>query len=256
MDILGDPGLLDAVIRRTNTQNTMKLINLFAHDACQLNIGRFLDRYKIFYERREREWQNEKKVVLTQYTPVGVKDIAQWLSTIDRKVGFGEARSQLANLFEEDCYGRLFGRFDPELRSPAYTDLSYLIWGGLLASNLVRYLPPRTKPFAKIAHLLIVRALYDCIQNSRVLRDSIPQLLTEHCFGRQYIPRKVMREVRGIVSDMVAVQKREQRKDPRVDFSNFFKRDDLTSFAYDRCCPPRVILRLSNLLEDSIEKIR
>src|SRR3990172_3486254 len=42
MDVLGNARLLSAIIRWTNTQNPMKLINLSAHDPYQLNIARYL----------------------------------------------------------------------------------------------------------------------------------------------------------------------------------------------------------------------
>jgi hypothetical protein len=101
MDIMGDLRLLSDVIRRTNTQNSMKLINLFAHDISQLCVARYLDRYRIYYERREKEWQNEKKSLLTNYLPVNAKDVAQWISTTREEIGLGTARSQVSELYED-----------------------------------------------------------------------------------------------------------------------------------------------------------
>jgi len=64
MDVIGKPALLSDVVKRTNTQNAMRLTNLFAHDPLQLHVAMFLNGYNVFYERREREWQNEKKDIL------------------------------------------------------------------------------------------------------------------------------------------------------------------------------------------------
>lgn len=256
MDIFGDPNLLDAVIRRTNSQNTMKLTNLFAHDRCQLNIARFLDQYKIFYERREKEWQNEKKSILTEYLPINIKDVAQWLVTNDRHIGLGKARSQVADLFEKNTYQRLFGRFDTNLRSPAYDSLSILVWSGLLIDNLPHYLLPGLRPFAKIGRLLLVKAISSSVCQSTTLQHLVPDLLREHRWGRRKVPQAVLKKVREILSHMVDLQQKEQRRDQNVDFSNFYKRDDLTKLAYEKCCSAARIRELSKALEQSTDKIR
>lgn len=255
MDVLGDPVLLSAVIRRTNTQNTMKLINLFAHDTLQLNVARYLDRYKIFYERREKEWINEKRTLLTDYTPVNIKNVAQWLSTLDSRIGLGRARSQVASLFEETTYQRLFGNFDPDLRSSAYDDLKYVVWSGLLVHSTFRHMPQRSKFFAKISRLLLVKATYDAICNSASLRSSVPEMLNEHRLGRRHIPRLVISRINSIVGATVRLQRKEQRKDVNIDYSNFFKRDDLTRRAYNACCSPSAIRKLSHALETAEEQI-
>lgn len=255
MDILGDPALLSAVIRRTNTQNTMKVINLFAHDSLQLNVARYLDRYRVFYERREREWINEKKTLLTDYIPVNIKNVAQWLSTSDARIGLGTARSRVASLFEESTYQRLFGNFDPALRSPTYDDLKYAVWAGLFIHSTFRHMPRTSRFLAKIARLLLIRAAHDAISNSASLRRSVPEMLSEHRFGRRHIPQPVIRQIKMILKATVQLQRKEQRKDINIDYSNFFKRDDLTRRAYGACCRPPAIKRLSRALEAGVERI-
>jgi hypothetical protein len=227
MDVLGDPALLGAVIRRTNTQNPMRSLNLFAHDSAQLNVARYLDRYRVFYERREREWQNEKKALLPEYLHVTLKRVAQWLASLDDEIGLGQARSRVADLFN-NYHENLFGNFDRALKSPAYDDLTLLVWSGLFVESVLRRLPKRTKAFAKISRLLLVKALYDAIRHSKPLRRSVPELLHDHAVGRRHIPGKILRQVKGIVAATVSLQKREQKRDPNVDYSNFFKRNDLT----------------------------
>jgi len=220
-----------------------------------LNVARYLNRYKIFYERREREWVNEKKTLLTDHLPTNMKSVAQWLSTLDSRIGLGRARSQVASLFEETTYKRVFGNFDPDLRSPAYDNLKYMVWSGLFVHNIFRHLPERDKFFAKISRLLLVRAVYDAIRNSGAFRSSIPEMLSEHRVGRRHIPRPIIRQIKGIIGATIRLQRREQRKDANIDYSNFFKRDDLTKRAYSVCCTPTAIWKLSRALEATAERV-
>jgi len=149
MDILGDPKLLSDVVRRTNSQNTMNVINLFAHDTPQINIATYLDRYKIFYERREKEWKNERRTLLSSYIPVKSKELAQWLSTSDTTIGLGTARSAVAELFNDSNYRSIFGAFGRDFQTHAYEDLVLLLWSGLFIGHLISYLPADLKNFAQ-----------------------------------------------------------------------------------------------------------
>jgi hypothetical protein len=256
MDILGDPRLLSAVVRRTNTQNAMKLINLFAHDSVQLNLATYLDRFKVFYERREKEWQNERKMVLPEYIHVNIKDVAQWLSTAVSSVGLGLARSRVSDLFDDANYQRIFGGFESDFLSPAYDRLIQLVWAGLFADNLSCYLSERTKVFAKISRLLLVKAIFDSIQQSKALKNTVPDLLSEHRFGRKYITTSVLNIIKKIIAITVSEQKKEQAVDPNIDYSNFFKRNNLIDKVYAIACTPNVITDLANTLERAIVRIQ
>lgn len=255
MDVLGNPRLLSAVIRRTNTQNPMKLINLSAHDPFQLNIARYLDRFKVFYERREKEWTNEKKTMLVDYVPVNIKDVAQWLSTLHQDIGFGRARSRVSELFQTRFYKQIFGDFDTELKSSAYRDLSQVVWSGLFVHTLLYYLPYNTKKFGKISQLLLVRAVYDSIQQSTDLRSKLDSLLNSHSYGTHSIPSPTRSILKRYIKQFVKIQKTVQKRDSNIDFSNFFKRDDLTRNAYRRVCSHTSLKRLAKSLETHIDKI-
>jgi hypothetical protein len=255
MDVLGNPSLLSSVIRRTNTQNPMKLINLSAHDQCQLNIARYLDRYKIFYERREKEWVNEKKVVLVDYFPVGTKEVAQWLSTLHGQIGLGRARSKVSDLFQDKFYGQIFGGFDREFKSRRYSDLVHVTWAGLFVKNLASRLSSKTSAFAKMSQLLLVRATTEAIRSRDELSKAVEEMLAHHRFGRERIPSQLIQPVKAIVKNFVRTQSKAQDKDPNIDFSNFFKRDDLSLDAYRRCCSPAAIKGLSVMLDKHIRSV-
>lgn len=255
MDVVGNPGLLSNVIRRTNTQNPMKLINLSAHDAFQLNVARYLDRYKIFYERREKEWLNEKKAVLLEYYPVNTKDMGQWLSTLHADIGFGRARSRVSELFQSKFYKQIFGDFDKELRSAKYSELALVAWAGLFVKNLVSYFPKRTQAFAKMSQLLLVRTVYDAVHADREVSRIAEKMLSQHRFGRRHIPIPLIRPIKKIVVSFAQMQAKEQVRDTNIDFSNFFKRDDLSRAAFRRCCGSKMTEHISKVLSDQIELV-
>jgi hypothetical protein len=255
MDVLGNPGLLTSVIRRTNTQNPMKLINLSAHDQLQLNIARYLDRFKIFYERREKEWINEKKSVLLDYTPIGSKDVAQWLSTSHMSIGFGRARSKVSDLFQDKPYEQIFGGFDKDFKSSKYSDLIRVTWAGLFIKNLIYYLPSAKRAFAKMSQLLLVRLIAESIRSSRELPGIAAESLAQHRFGRDYIPSRLTQAIKEVVATFIKIQNKTQKRDPNIDFSNFFKRDDLSRDAFRKCCTPQTTKRMAALLARNFDRI-
>jgi hypothetical protein len=255
MDVHGNPKLLSEVIRRTNTQNPMKLINLSAHDPFQLNIALYLDRYKLFYERREKEWQNEKKSVLNDYHPVHIKDIAQWLSTLHADIGFGRARSRVSELFQSKYYKQIFNAFDSGLTSSRYPCLADVVWAGLFIRGAVYYLPKNAKSFGKMSQLLLTKLVYDGLRYDERLHRQIDQRLGEHRFGWKEIPRPIISEIKNVIEEFLVLQRREQKKDANVDFSNFFKKDDLCREAYRKVCVPR-IQKLARLLIRHDSEIR
>ena len=255
MDVFGDQELLSAIIRRTNTQNAMKLVNLSAHDPRQLNIARYLDRYDIFYERREREWANERKGMLSDYIPVRVKSVAQWLSVLHPSVGFGIARSRVSELFQDAVYERIFGDFDIDLKSSCYRELAHIVWAGLFIKAVIRGMPKSRKGFARTSHLVLVRLVYDSIKSSKELRDITLDLLGQHCFGRRYVPRAVLRPINEAVDAFKSLQKSAQRRDPGLDFSNYFKSNELTNKAYKKAATRTRVKALARALVSSADDI-
>jgi len=248
MDVLGNPELLNDVIRRTNTQNPMKMMNLCAHDQWQINIARLLDRYHIFYERREREWKNEKMAMMNDYVPVDMKSVAQWLSTRDEAIGLGRARSRTSQLFQGKLYKRLFSGFDERLRGRQYDDLVLTVWAGLFVRTALRRIARTWRPYGRIARLALVKAVLTTIEVDPRLRSGVPRLLGEHRFGSKTFPRGVGPLFTDLVRRFAKFQRESQRREANLDFTNFFKRDDLTTRAYQRVISTQVHRRLGRLL--------
>jgi hypothetical protein len=61
LDAVGQRPLLNSIVRRTNTQNPMKPVNLAAHDPEQLNIARFLDGSKSFTKGARRSGRMRRR---------------------------------------------------------------------------------------------------------------------------------------------------------------------------------------------------
>lgn len=248
MDVIGNPTLLGEVIRRTNTQNPMKLVNLAAHDPFQLNIARYLDKYCVFYERREKEWVNEKKGVLPDYIPVNIKEMGQWLSLLDLSIGMGRARSRVSDLFQENPYKRIFGEFDSELRSTRFTKLAYAVWAGLFIKNYLRSIPSAKRTLYQIPRLLLIRALTEAIGSNKELQEGVLEALKMHRVGKRKIPTKLSRHLDKAVSKLVSIQKRAQRKDESLDYSNFFKVDKHCLDSYRATFTSRAIRSAAQIL--------
>jgi len=255
MDVFGNPKMLGEVIRRTNTQNAMKSINLMAHDPFQLYVAVFLDKYSIFYERRQREWVNEKKNILPGHVPISSKEVGQWLSTLDPAIGLGRARNNPSGLFQEGSYQKIFDAFDPEQRSPQYRDLAYTVWAGLLVKALIRKLPAKKKSQFKIPQLLLIKAVVASIQSDKGLQAAVRKALLEHKFGRKYLPLGIARELRAAVIKFVALQRRTQRRDANLDYSNFFKSDMHSAKAYQSAFTPMKIRSLARALASNVSQV-
>lgn len=249
MDTATNPELLSAVIRRTNTQNPMKLINLSSQDPFQLNIARYLDRFHIFYERREKEWANEKKSLLSDYISIGVKDVTQWLSLLYYSdIGFGLARTKVSDLFQPIYYNRIFSSFDTHFSSSAYKDLALIVWAGIFTKNMIKSLPKSLRAFGQMSQLVLIRATYDAIKANRETQENVLRLLNRHMFGGGSTHSSLKSWYRSAVKDFVVLQKKAQRKDAQLDFSNYFKRNALTLAAYRGLSSKKSIQKLNNLL--------
>ena len=255
MDVIGNPKLLGEVIRRTNTQNPMKLINLAAHDPFQLHVALFLDKYEIFYERREKEWINEKKNIMTGYLHINIKELGQWLSVLDPTIGMGRARSRVSELFQENFYHQIFEGFDSELRSMRYKELVYTVWAGLLIKSFVRTIPTKRKALFQIPHLLLIRAVANSIRSSRHLQQGVLEALRLHRVGRRKIPTGLSQVLKHAVANFKAIQRRAQQKDSNLDYSNFFKLDKPSADAYASTFSPTKIKALARVLSNHLSNI-
>ncbi len=256
MDIMSNQQLLAEVIRRTNSQNTMKAVNLLAHDPFQTNVARYLSQYKLFYERREREWQNEKKNVLNDYLNVNIKDVTQWLSTVHPDIGLGTARGGFNKLFQEEFYPILFGSFDSQFKSLEYKNLVCVVWGGLFFRNFLKAVSKKLRSRFKFAHLLFIKAICSAIQNEEKLYILIKSKLENHEVGKKKCPQKIAKYLQNAMKKLKRVQKQEEKRNPNIDFTNFFKRNDSTLLAYRKTFPANAIKTLSSLIKKNINKIK
>lgn len=253
MDVIGNPKLLGEVIRRTNSQNAMNPINLCAHDPYQFNIAQYLDQFNIFYERREKEWKNEKRDVLSDYIHITMKETGQWLSTLHPEIGFGTARSSVREVFENQTYEDVFGSFDGKLKNEQYKDLLYIVWSGLFVKMLMRFMPKVKKSNAKMCQLLLVKSIYDSIRTSNI---HITEMLRNHWFGKKNIPNNICNEISNIIGEFQKIQKKKQQIDDNIDFSNYFKRNDLTAYAYEKTITNIRRKKILQLIEKGSDKIR
>jgi hypothetical protein len=259
MDCIGNPLLLRNVIRRTNTQNPMKLMNLSAHDRCQLNIARFFDTFKLFYERREAEWRNEKQNIMPDYIMVPLKEVTQWLSVLHSNIGLGTARSQVSKLFQDKDYKDIFDKYqNDDFDKKDYLDLCRITWSGLIVKSIIKKIPSSYKARTKMSHLLLIKLIYKALIKKQGLQSIILDKLELHQWGRtkKAIPKTIMNEMKVIINKFQKIQATEKRKkgQSNIDFSNFFKRDDLTKKAFDQVCKPR-INALSEMLAEHCDAI-
>jgi hypothetical protein len=255
LDVHDDQTLLSEIIRRTNTQNTMKVMNLHAHDPFQLNLANFLDRYKIFYERREKEWANEKKRLLPGYLHIQMKELAQWLSAYHPKVGIGRAKTGVAELFRGQRYEELFCGFGRNTRSVAYKQLVPAVWAGLLVKTLARQTDKPKKGFVRSANLLLVRVLTEAIMETSNAHTTVDELLKEHEFGRYDMPRELKQKLLKIITEARKIQRKWEGDDPAHTFPQVFKQDDLIDKIYRRLCGKGVRRELAKIIATKSDRI-
>lgn len=253
-----DKTLLNNIIRRTNSQNAMNQVNLYAHDTCQLNIARFLQGYRIFYERREKEWKNEKKLLLSGFAVVNIKELSQWLSVLHSEIGLGPARTNVASLFHETNYKLIFNDYSNDrFDSLGFSNLIPLVWSGVFTKNLVKNLDgDEYVSRAKIAQLFLIKMLYKAVHDDRDIVDIIrTKKLILGEFGKKNIPRDVKRVYKNVIDKLIAFQSNEQKKNPKLDFSNFFKRKELPESAYKKIVTSSFIKQLHAVIEKSLKEI-
>lgn len=104
--------IINKISIRSNLQNPIKKWNLAAHDDFQLSLSRFFRREKIFYERREKEWNRRSR----DLTNVGIKrgpKITKLIQIIscyyfnDKNLGPANARLSVSELFFGNAYEKI-----------------------------------------------------------------------------------------------------------------------------------------------------
>ncbi|MFH1689141.1 MAG: AIPR family protein [Candidatus Eisenbacteria bacterium] len=255
LDVHDDQKLLSEIIRRTNMQNSMKIMNLHAHDPLQLNVASHLDQYKIFYERREKEWANEKKRLLTGYLNIQMKELAQWLSAFHHKVGIGRAKTGVGELFQSPRYEELFCGFERNTSSLAYRQLAPAVWSGLLVKALARQTEKPWKGFIRNANLLLVRVLSEAIMETRNAYATVDDLLKKHELGRYDMPPELRKKLLGIITEARRMQREWEKDDPALTFPQVFKQDDLIDKVYKKLCGKVVRRELSKIIATKSDRI-
>ena len=251
MDLTSNQGMLSAIIKRTNSQNPMKPMNLAAHDREQLNVARYLDSAQVFYERRENEWKNEKKMLLAGYMQVGMKDVAQWVAVTEGEIGIGSARAKVKELFQGDQYKNVFGRFGDDLHSQVYRKLSMAVLSALIVRQWIQRLAATPKGDARILQLLLVKAVYRAIELSEALTKDSKRLLQDRVY-RDAVTTGIARELAAMARTAVLEQKRYSKVTEEIDLSNYFKRDKLTAVAFTKAASSAAVRRLSTVLEQAL----
>jgi hypothetical protein len=236
--------LMSSVIRWTNKQNNMKYQNLFAHDSYQINIARFLIKLGIFYERREREWIREKKIYLPGYISISIKDLAQWLGVQYDSIGLGTVRNQVYTLFHDQNYLKIFGSFDESFDSVQYEIMLVLIWSAQLLKYLIRESGPLYKSYMRISQYVLLRMIFDVIMDDKRLFHGVLKRIKPHNFGKNSNSRELAQTLHLVIKQFKKIQSSEAEKNPRVDFSNFFKRNDLIRYAYDKVLTKQQIAKI------------
>lgn len=233
MDIHRDSEMLSDVIRRTNEQNPMDPINLSAHEPRQLNIARYLLRYSIFYERREKEWKNEKRDQFPGYVPISIKEVGQWLGAVDWRIGPGKARTRPSVMFQEN-YETLFGGFDADQDADRYNELRKVVMAGIYTRAFLRKVPLNYRGRARIMTLVIVRMVYECLVRSKTNFRRLDDLIRQREFSGWKISDDAATKLKDLIRAYEKLQKAHQKTHDGVDFTNFFKRDELIKKAYKK----------------------
>ena len=184
-----------------------------------------------------------------------IKDVGQWLSLLDIDIGMGKARSRPAELYNENLYKRIFGGFDSDLRSPKFRKLCCAIWVGLFFKKVLRAVPRNKKSLYKIPRLLLIRSLIEAISSRRELQDAAIAALRAHRFGGRKVPAKLNQHLRRAVLKLATIQKRAQKKDDNLDYSNYFKVDDHCTEAYKSAFTPRAIQSTARILAGVLDDV-
>jgi hypothetical protein len=226
----------------------MKPMNIAAHDHEQLNIARFFHGLYVFYERRQNEWKNEKKLLLPNYINLTMKDVAQWLAVTHAGIGLGTARARVKDLFSEPRYGNIFSQFGDDLSAPQYGDLCLATLAALIVKRWIAQLSSAKKGSARISQLLFIRLVYRALKRSEIISSSRERLIADREF--KHVKMDGSLDILNMcLTDVLSAHKAFMKTEASVDLSNFFKRDQLTGALADEVEAGGLVQRLSMSLE-------
>ena len=104
--------IINKISVRSNQQNPIKKWNLVAADDFQLKLFRLFKQRRLFYERREREWQDrsrELKSIGINQGP-GIKKLTQLIASYhwgSQKLGPANAKLKVSALFDGAAYDEI-----------------------------------------------------------------------------------------------------------------------------------------------------
>ncbi|HEX8493698.1 MAG TPA: AIPR family protein [Pyrinomonadaceae bacterium] len=101
--------IINKISIRSNQQNPIKKWNLVATDDFQLDLFRFFKHRGIFYERRDREWQDRSRELKSVGIIQGptIKKLTQLIASYywrSSRLGPANAKLKLSGLFDEKAY--------------------------------------------------------------------------------------------------------------------------------------------------------
>lgn len=101
--------IINKISVRSNQQNPIKKWNLVATDDFQLGLFRFFKHRGLFYERREKEWQDRSRELKSVGIGQGptIKKLTQLIASYhwrSSKLGPGNAKLKASGLFTESAY--------------------------------------------------------------------------------------------------------------------------------------------------------
>jgi hypothetical protein len=247
-----DSDFLSEIIRRTNTQNPMLPENLFAHDPLQVNLARYVDRFNIFYERREKEWENTKHDNKPNYINISVRNFAKWFSLLNSSIGLGTARSKVKSLFEDKNYEKIFGKFDSFFESKYYKKVGIVIWSGLFVKNMNKrknISNAKILSESKNGNLLMIKLVIRIISSKR---SEIENKLTEHKFGKNMYCKKLNKSYLALLRIFMG---KRRKIDEEIASSDFFKDDKKIKLLFGEIIKTKEYKKFSNILVENIKNI-
>jgi hypothetical protein len=247
--------LLNAVIRRTNKSNPIKDFALHAHDEYQVNITRHLDQYRVFYERRPKEWQNLKKMIMPNYLPVEFLDMAQWWATYGNYVKLGTARSSPGSMLEPDeKYEAIFKQFSTDANPEDFAALPVLAWSGLFFNDVHDYFGIESeKRVMKMSKLVFVKAYSKVIMSSEELRKKTLKALEQGRVGYKDLPNDLKKFIRNEVRMILGMYKKHEAE---MDLNVFFKNNEQTQATFEKLMASKSRGRIHKTLMATIDNIK
>jgi hypothetical protein len=109
-DVAARKDIINKIALRTNRQNFIRKFDLAANDEKQQDIARYFRKHKLYYERRQKEWET-RKIDLQSVGVVrgpSLKKLMQLgAAYLWKSIGPAKARSSVNGLFDVENYGAL-----------------------------------------------------------------------------------------------------------------------------------------------------